>query len=205
MRNGHLDGVRGAQAVEAQRGASGVVLVLLPHVPLGVEVVGRVVLHPAGEALVEPEVVPPRHRHQVAEPLVSKLVRDDSAHALALRRRGVDGVNQNVHLPVGDKPPIFHCSHGKLRDCHHVQFRERVRLPEHVIVQIQRLASSLEGEVALGRFPRRSVHAHKDSVLRELLHKIELSNTECEEVGGHLRAVHKLDDPGLATRRGGTP
>ena len=51
------------------------------------DVVGGKILHPRGKALVEPEVVPPLHGDQVAEPLVRELVGDHSAHALLLLRR----------------------------------------------------------------------------------------------------------------------
>ncbi len=47
---------------------------LVPDPVLGVEHVRGEVLHEAGEALVEPEVGPPLHGHQVAEPLVGRLV-----------------------------------------------------------------------------------------------------------------------------------
>ena len=43
--------------------------------PLGMEALARLGRHPLGERLVEPEVVPPGHGHQVAEPLVRDLVR----------------------------------------------------------------------------------------------------------------------------------
>jgi len=39
------------------------------HEPVWVDVVHAEVLHVAGETFVEPQVVPPRHRHQIPEPL----------------------------------------------------------------------------------------------------------------------------------------
>jgi hypothetical protein len=47
---------------------------LVPDPVLRVEYVRGEVLHEAGEALVEPEVGPPLHGHQVAEPLVGRLM-----------------------------------------------------------------------------------------------------------------------------------
>ena len=55
---------------------------LLPHAPARVELVADARLHPRGEALVEPQVVPPVHGHQVAEPLVGELVDDHLRNAL---------------------------------------------------------------------------------------------------------------------------
>ena len=39
------------------------------HFPCGIHVVGTDVLNVAGESLVQPQVVPPFHRHQIPEPL----------------------------------------------------------------------------------------------------------------------------------------
>jgi len=39
------------------------------HEPVWMDVVDSEVLDVAGETFVEPQVVPPLHRHQVAEPL----------------------------------------------------------------------------------------------------------------------------------------
>ncbi len=41
---------------------------LAVHVPVGVVVGDPLVLHEAGEALVQPEVVPPGQCHQISEP-----------------------------------------------------------------------------------------------------------------------------------------
>src|SRR2546422_6427376 len=53
-----------------------------PGVPIRVEALRGLGRHPRGEPLVQPQVVPPRHRDQVAEPLVRDLVRDDAVDLL---------------------------------------------------------------------------------------------------------------------------
>ena len=53
---------------------------LVPDVVLGVQRVCGEVLHEAGTALVEPEVGPPLHGHQVPEPLVGRLVANHDGH-----------------------------------------------------------------------------------------------------------------------------
>lgn len=45
------------------------------------------VLYVAGEALVEPEVSPPAWGHEITEPLVSKLVRDNGRDSLLVVAR----------------------------------------------------------------------------------------------------------------------
>merc|ERR1711968_26515 len=64
MSDGHLDGMGALKPVELERGALVSVDELVPEVPLWEDEVCREVLHPGGEALVEPEVIPPRHGHQ---------------------------------------------------------------------------------------------------------------------------------------------
>eukprot|EP01051_Picozoa_sp_SAG22_P007488 SAG22_NODE_529_length_9428_cov_2.691178_5_plen_154_part_00 len=89
-----LDRVARRQRVEPERRGLVVRRELLPHAPVREERVGGVGLHPGREALVEPEIVPPFHRDQVAEPLVGQLVRHDRADPLLLARRGLVGVDQ---------------------------------------------------------------------------------------------------------------
>lgn len=50
---------------------------------------------PSGEALVEPEFAPPVHGDKIAEPLVSKLVRDDVGHSVAVAIGGGLFVEEN--------------------------------------------------------------------------------------------------------------
>ena len=87
------DGAGGGLRVEVE----GVVLVGghgLVDVPLRVHGGHGLVLHPGGEALVEPDVVPPLHGHQVAEPLVGHLVGDDEGDFLLCADGGGLGVDE---------------------------------------------------------------------------------------------------------------
>ena len=49
--------------------------------------------------LVEPEVCPPLHGHEVPEPLVRRLMVDHDGHPLLARLRGVGRVHQDAALP----------------------------------------------------------------------------------------------------------
>jgi hypothetical protein len=67
----------------------------------------RLRAHPRGEALIEPQVVPPRHRHQVAEPLVRDFVRDDAIDAF-LRVRGTGRrIVEKRGVVIRDAAPSF--------------------------------------------------------------------------------------------------
>ena len=96
------DRVRVRQRVERERRALAR-LEVVPHAPRGLPVVDDLVGHPRGERLVQPEVVPPRHRHQVAEPLVRELVRDHLGDALLLRQRRGRRVDEQQR-PRGRSP-----------------------------------------------------------------------------------------------------
>ena len=81
-----VNGTCGSQRVEPERRA------ILPgfvdsDLPFRMERGERLVGHPRGESFVQPDVVPPRHRHEVAEPLVRHLVRHDGRDVLARRHR----------------------------------------------------------------------------------------------------------------------
>ena len=94
--------------------------------PGGLPLGDRAVRHPGGEGLVEPDVVPPRERHVVAEPLVRDLVRvDRSLETLPLDRL-VLGLRQQDRLRPGHEPRVLHRAEGhRLRDDELVELRER--------------------------------------------------------------------------------
>ena len=89
------------------------------------------------EALVQPQVVPPLHRHQVAEPLrttatsahvpqrtrcndvthlVRELVRDDDGDVLAVRVGAHVFVVQQRRHAVRDEAPVLHRSSREVGD-----------------------------------------------------------------------------------------
>ena len=58
--------------------------------------------------LVEPEVCPPLHGHEVPEPLVRRLMVHHDGHPLLTRLRGVGWVHQDATLP--DNKDILYIS-----------------------------------------------------------------------------------------------
>src|SRR3546814_11376086 len=70
--------------------------------------VGDLGRHPACEPLVEPEVVPPCHGDEIAEPLMRGLVRLDAVDRLARRLAGDRGVVEQDALEGEDRAPILH-------------------------------------------------------------------------------------------------
>ena len=87
-------------------------------VPVGPDGGERTAFHPVGEALVQPDVVPPLHRHEIAEPLVGHLVREDGRNALARGERRVLRIDEEVAFAVENGRRVLHRAGGEvgLRD-----------------------------------------------------------------------------------------
>src|SRR5581483_1786765 len=75
-----LDRMRGAARIE-RHGVLLLTVAVEPGLPLRKELLGRLFLHPAGKALVEPEIVPPAHGDAITEPLMRHLMRQNAEDA----------------------------------------------------------------------------------------------------------------------------
>ena len=69
---------------------------------------GAFAAHPGGEPFVEPEIVPPGHRDQIAKPLVRGLVRDHFVNDLLCAGGGFRRIKQQRRLEIGDATPVLH-------------------------------------------------------------------------------------------------
>ena len=88
----HFDRVRVRERIQLERRAEIFVYELRPHIPLGEKAVNRQIFYIRCESLVQPQVRPPLHRHQIPEPLVRQFVGDDDRHPLpGLLRLGAGG------------------------------------------------------------------------------------------------------------------
>ena len=108
---------------------------------------GRDRRRPLGERLVQPEVVPPLHGHEVAEPHVGELVQDRDDPAL------LDGVGhlraEHVGLGEGDRARVLHRARVELGHEELVVLLERVREVELLLVVREALARLLEDVVGV--------------------------------------------------------
>ena len=89
---------------------------------------GRPVGGPLGERLVEPQVVPPAHRHHVAEPHVRHLVQQDRRALLALPVGGFAAVQQDV-APRHAAVVLHRAAHVRHEDLVVAALRKRHREP----------------------------------------------------------------------------
>ena len=68
----------------------------------------RFVRDPRSESFVEPDVVPPLHRHEIAEPLMRDFVRDDARNLLARSERRALGIDEQQPFAEDDRPAVLH-------------------------------------------------------------------------------------------------
>ncbi len=99
------------------------------------------------KALVEPEVVPPAHRHEVAEPHVRHLVQD-RVGALQAGRVGDPGA-EHVTLGERDRAGVLHRAEVELGHEELVVLLERVGVGEQLVEEVQPLLGHLEDLVGV--------------------------------------------------------
>ena len=161
--------------------------------------VDRFVAHPRGERLVEPEVVPPFHRHEVAEPHVRHLVRDHFQYPLLRLRGRVLRVIQQRGLPVGDRTPVLHRARSEVRHRDVIHLRQRIRDAEVVVHVAERGDAVLQREAAQLLLTARRPDAHERAVGGVPLNACHVAHDEREQVGRHRGRPIERD--GLASVR----
>src|SRR6185312_6595945 len=79
-----------------------------PALPLRMKLLRRLGRHPGRKALVEPQIVPPRHGDEVAEPLMRHLMGDDGKDAATRAVRIDRWIEQQPALEESDTAPVLH-------------------------------------------------------------------------------------------------
>ncbi len=155
--------------------------------PVGVQMVERLARHPGGEAFVEPQVVPPVHGDQVAEPLVRHLMGDGRRHVLAVFLGRQPGIDQQGALEVHDGPPVLHrreAARSRRRD--EVQLGQRIGDAEVVVVVGENRGGLVQGIGRLGRLAAGDDHADVDAI-DLAADPLEVPDRQEHQVGRHLR------------------
>ncbi|MBG9885326.1 hypothetical protein ABE10_01725, partial [Bacillus toyonensis] len=107
---------------------------------------------PLGERLVEPEIVPPFHRHEVAEPHVGELMED--RHDAPLLDGVGDLAAEDVGLGEGHRAGVLHRAGIELRDEELVVLGEGVRDAELLFVIGEALAGLVEDVLRVEVLPQ---------------------------------------------------
>ncbi len=148
-------------------------------------------LGPGRETFVEPQVVPPTHRYEVAEPLMRELVGDDFGLPAANARGRAAGIDEDERVAKRDEPGILHGASGKLGHRDQIELRVRVIHPE-VLGEVR---EELGGDV--GRQARqRSASVGRDRANRHRLggslEDVEIAHHKRHEVARERR--RRLED-----------
>jgi hypothetical protein len=138
---------------------------------------------PRGECLVQPDVVPPRRRHQVAEPLMRDLVRGDAHERMAERRRRRPGLQQNGPA-VRDHARVLHCEPYAERDRDMVEFRKRVRDAEPAFLELEECGQRPDAVCERGPLPpwREKTHRRWPAPERPGALRVPMADGERNEI-----------------------
>jgi hypothetical protein len=151
------------------------------------QAVGGARFHPRGEAFVQPQVVPPRHGDQIAEPLVRDFVRGHQEGGFLVGLGGGARVEQHRVFKGEDGAPVFHRAEGlaAARRGDVVQFGQRVLDAEVVVVLLQHGARAVERKLGL---PMAFLRDHAQ--FHAIFHgagALEFAQAEEQQIGRHLR------------------
>ena len=156
-----------------------------PHPPLRLVGVGAEGRHERREGFVEPDTLPPFHRHQVTEPHVCDLVVDDLGDALAFGQGRRLGVDQQGGLAVGDQSQVLHRAETEVGNRNHVELVARVGDREVVREEAQGEGPGVEGHVGEVTLAQRVDDAQRYAVDVDFGGLLEGTDDEGHQVGGH--------------------
>ena len=145
----------------------------------------RQIRHPGGEAFVQPEIVPPPHRDEIAEPLVRHLVREHGRDVLARGDRRVSRVGQQIGLPIEDRGGVLHGARGEIGYTEHVELLVRVFDIEVAVVELHDPLGGLERDPSEILLVRRRANPDRHAVLLSL-QALEIANGHRNQIGRHL-------------------
>ena len=158
---------------------------VVPRLPRGAVRVDAEVLHERGERLVEPDAVPPLHRHEVAEPHVRDLVHDRERGVGHLAERHLLGIEEQARLAERHAAEVLHRAEREVGERDEVALLAGVRDPVVVGEELDRERADVErerGEVRLARHVR---DAHRDAARVDRVGELERADHPRDEVRRH--------------------
>jgi hypothetical protein len=105
---------------------------------------GAFAAHPGGEPFVEPEVVPPCHGHEIAEPHMRHLMGQHFINILLRFSRGILRIEEKHRFEIGDSTPVLHRAAEPAGQSNLIQLRQWIRHAEIIVVVLQNLGRSFE-------------------------------------------------------------
>ncbi len=186
-----LDRVRGAPGVEPHGELLRPVTVQ-PALPLRIKLLRSLRRHPGRKALVEPEIVPPRHGDEIAEPLMRHLMRDDGKDAAPRAVRICRGIEQQPALEEGDAAPVLHGAAEAAGHRDQVELGQRIFDTEIVVEPGEQLHRTVEREL-----PLRSLAGGGDDADRHAVRfrrdTLQFAHRQHEQIGRHFWRSRESD------------
>ncbi len=157
---------------------------------------------PGGEGLVQPQVVPPAHGDQVAEPHVRHLMQDRVGPDLP--REVGDPRPEDVVLQERHGARVLHRARLELGHEELVVLGERIAHPERRVEEVEPLPGHLEDLVGIQVLGQRrpAVDAQRDAVVLGPDHVVGAGPGE-GDVGGHRRRRREMPAGGASGRLAG--
>ncbi len=156
--------------------------------PIGIR---RLVHHPRGEGLVEPDVIPPVGRHEVAEPHVSYLVRVNRGVGAPLRHGRVLVHQQQVFV-IDNRANIFHCAAEALGNGDQVELLIGIWCAEILFEDRQQAIGVFQRVFGTLRLSFRHDTAQPDAAIpdgiwrdRAVVDDVVRADRECKQVSRH--------------------
>ena len=183
--------MRGAPGVE-RHGELLRPVTVQPALPLRIKLLRSLRRHPGRKALVEPEIVPPRHGDEIAEPLMRHLMRDDGKDAAPRAVRIGCGIEQQPALEEGDAAPVLHRAPEAAGHRDQVELGQRIFHTEIVVEPGEQFRRAVECEL-----PLRSLAGRGDDTDRHAFHlrrdALQFAHRQHEQVGRHFRRGRESD------------
>ena len=186
-----LDRMRGAPRVERQRELL-LAVAVEPGLPLRIEMLRRLGLHPAGKALIEPEVVPPAHGDEIAEPLMRHLVREDGEDAAPRGIRIGGGIEQQPAFEKGDAAPVLHGAAESAGHRDQIELGQRIFCAEIIVEPGEQFYGVVERKTPLLALARGGDHADRDAI-RIRREPLQFARRQYEQIGRHFRRRREGD------------
>lgn len=149
-----------------------------------------------GEALLEPEIVPPFHSCQVTEPHVSELVQVDVGMHLVGRHGPFIGWLQHI-VSEGDRADVLHSADAELGHVDHIILGEGEILAEELIVKPDSFADQLEHFrcVKVLSFTLSGEDSHRGGCIScRVLYFDEITRTEAVDVRANRRTLFEIPE-----------
>ena len=159
--------------------------------PVGMRRRERLVRHPRREAFVQPQVVPPLHRDEIAEPLMRHLVREHRRDGFARGDRRRLRIREQIGFPIEDRRSVLHRAGRKVRHRDDVELSERVLDGVVGVVKGQDLLCGVERDAGQILLVGRRADPDRNAFGRALL-ALEVADRHRHEIRRHLRRRRKL-------------